>query len=787
MIKNICGIIFSIGVIGFTIYYINNNVKEGWQTIKGKAEKYILKLNNDNNEVEYIKKIDLEILKKSFPSEGFDKINSNINPEDLIYSNNNIARRKERTISERSTVKGMEWVMEEKKVYKNEIYDGIMIKQEEAKKISNDKKIFFLIDKNKNKNNKLTRDTPYISIDKYDSIENIMLKSEKSENLAENISTSSTIPTTPTQKWESFLNKMKNLGFINNDNKIYYGGSDRWKKDQDIISNYYTYYKASKYNEKIDAIIKSKGNNDYIYINKNVGSKLTDKWENYINELKENINYRNKLWDYIKTVKNGGYNFLYKDDDDKIYNHFIEDTWSENLDNDQTQFIIDGVKYNNNENDKNKILKKYEKKIIDENTTVTWAFGNGKIYTRKLNAYIRSGLYNYIKNEVKKKLDEGNGIYYYIIQDKPYSILTGKNYNIEYDTVDLKEKIIKFDTKQYFYFVKSPYKNMTQIEYDYLFKKGNSKWDDYRNSITSANKWIIEYAGENTQDENIKKLWRDIFIDDPREKNWMYNIEGMKTIEGMETIHDIEHPYYGAYYDISGRNECLDTKVEGNEGECNTTKIKNGKICKFIPSLWGFKEKNICLPINCLDNYNPHKMCRGKYNSLSKIPNCNNNKDCSKNGTLTYSLNNIDRSDKQKYKKQYYVNGKSTNKDTTENGICKCMCKPDFYGDTCDKIKKQIDNICSNDVECKSGNCVKENERDINGLCKKSSFETKKEKNDKIEEENMKKTSFLNIMLGLILFVFVLLIISYFFYSIKKNAKKLDQQIYGWIVNTKKK
>ena len=40
MIKNICGIIFSIGVIGFTIYYINNNVKEGW--VGNTNDEYIL-------------------------------------------------------------------------------------------------------------------------------------------------------------------------------------------------------------------------------------------------------------------------------------------------------------------------------------------------------------------------------------------------------------------------------------------------------------------------------------------------------------------------------------------------------------------------------------------------------------------------------------------------------------------------------------------------------------------------------------------------------------------------
>jgi len=137
------------------------------------------------------------------------------------------------------------------------------------------------------------------------------------------------------------------------------------------------------------------------------------------------------------------------------------------------------------------------------------------------------------------------------------------------------------------------------------------------------------------------------------------------------------------------RAQCLSSNANGNIGECDRKgRYKNGKICKFIPSLWGFKEKNICIPINCLERYNPHKMCKAKYSISSQIPDCNNNYDCSANGTLTYSLEESDA--KYNYKKQFYVNNNTTTKDTSKDGVCKCICKTGYYGDTCNLKKKNV-------------------------------------------------------------------------------------------------
>ena len=674
MIKNICGIIFSIGVIGFTIYYINNNVKEGW--VGNTNEEYIL-------------------LK-------LDTIGGDGNVEYVQLQNNG---------------------------YNNELKQDSTIDWQKEEKLR---------------------------IEKYGLM----------------------------KKYKVYLNDKKNLNSIINDLKT---------------------------NNK--RIIIDKGNTDYIYINEK--NKIKGKWVSFLEKLnnKKNVNYRNDLWDYIKLQ--GNYDFLYNDDnnvgDNNVgFNDFIKDNWKWNyINNVNTIFTITDLSkktYQNNDKGKKSILQVYENGIIKEDTKVEWT--NEKLKDRKfhqdvsknkknLNHYSlnnnpspdNKALYDYIKEEVKKKLEEGNGKYYYIIEKKPddyRSIKSKENYNFYGKEDKIRNKLdtmIKAGKKDIF-FIKSPYEKMNKIEYNYLFGS-NSKWIDYENSVPGVNKWIVKYEGENTQDDNIKKIWKHLFIDEHK-KTWMYNIEGMKTIEGMETIHDIEHPYYGYYYDNDenshAKNKCLKQPSKGNVGECNITKegiYKNGKICQFIPSLWGFKEKNICLPIDCSGNYNPHKMCKGKYDALSNISDCFEKNDCSEN-TLTYDLSDK-WNKKQKYKKKFYVDGKATTKNTTKKGTCKCMCKPGYYGNTCNLKKKTLEEVCSNDNECESGNCAKKNERDPKGLCKKTTFETQKEKNDKIEEENMKKTSFLNIMLGLVIFVFVLLIISYFFYSIKKSVKnKTDIFLQGY-------
>ena len=101
-----------------------------------------------------------------------------------------------------------------------------------------------------------------------------------------------------------------------------------------------------------------------------------------------------------------------------------------------------------------------------------------------------------------------------------------------------------------------------------------------------------------------------------------------------------------------------------------------------------------------------------------------------------------------------------------------------------------LDEICSNDIECDSGNCFKENERDKNGLCKISTLETQEEKEKKNEVKKMKKKSYLEIMTGLIIFIFILLIFCYFFFSIKKSVKnKTDifMEGYNKVINKMKK
>lgn len=246
----------------------------------------------------------------------------------------------------------------------------------------------------------------------------------------------------------------------------------------------------------------------------------------------------------------------------------------------------------------------------------------------------------------------------------------------------------------------------------------------------------------------------------------------------MKKINDIKNPYYGAYYNI-GNSKCLMQPNNGNVGECNIADsgYNNGKICKFIPSLWGFKETNICLPINCKGEYNPNKMCKEKYINTRKPQNIT----CNEKNTLTYSLTGYEwtkhKNKHENYRKQYYINGKVINDDTTEKGTWKCMCKAGYYGDICDLKKKKLEEDCSNDIQCNSNNCVKKNESDANGLCKKGSFEIQKEKKDKIMKENANKTSFLNAMTGLVFFVFALLIIGYFFYNIKSLFNSISGEI----------
>tara|TARA_B100001093_G_scaffold507201_1_gene567364 strand:- start:4963 stop:5823 length:861 start_codon:yes stop_codon:yes gene_type:complete len=260
----------------------------------------------------------------------------------------------------------------------------------------------------------------------------------------------------------------------------------------------------------------------------------------------------------------------------------------------------------------------------------------------------------------------------------------------------------------------------------------------------------------------------------------------------MKKINDIKNPYYGAYYNIRN-SKCLRYPNNGNVGECNIADsgiYNNGKICKFIPSLWGFKETNICLPINCKGEYNPNKMCKEKYINTRKPQNIK----CNEKNTLTYSLEE-DEWGNEKYRKQYYINGKVINDDTTEKGTWKCMCKAGYYGDICDLKKKKLEEDCSNDIQCNSNNCVKkfesdaiksainnmrlalDNEKPFFGLCKKGSFEIQKEKKDKIMKENANKTSFLNAMTGLVFFVFALLIIGYFFYNIKSLFNSISGEI----------
>ena len=390
---------------------------------------------------------------------------------------------------------------------------------------------------------------------------------------------------------------------------------------------------------------------EYIYIDAN------EQWTSIFNELKKEVNIilRNNFWDYLNYNKNKNnnninydFNNIFNKDEITYIDEFNKDKWRiKQLDNNTLyQYKINNI--NTPKKNRDEIYEDYINNEINEDTTITCnckcncncnctatatatdisqSLKNFSLINYDINSDNKP-LYNYIEYKWKSNnLPEKNVKKYYIL-DYSSDINAEKiSFEEPLNYINAKKEITKHinnNTKHKKLIYKSRFDQFTEIEKEFvkntLFDIYNNnpyyellEYNDKSNYILNPNNNTINKTNNNT----INKILKD--IQDPHKKTWMYNIEGMENINTIKTIHDIEHPYYGAYYNNESKDtnkeraRCLSSNANGNIGECNRKGIyKNGKICKFIPSLWGFKGKKYLYTYQLFRNYNPHKMCKGK-------------------------------------------------------------------------------------------------------------------------------------------------------------------------------